>query len=105
MIFWHDEAGAPIEARSMLLNCRRSHQSLMGWYAAAPMISTATTRQTPMMAKPRRRSAPRCSARILSMIAWRSDFLGLATGFYLAGDGAGGPHREGPDGPSGAEST
>src|SRR5689334_2556048 len=94
-----------MEARSTFLNCRSSHQSLIGWYAAAPMMSTATATQTPTMAKPRRRSAPRCSARILSMIAWRSDFLGLATGFYLAGDLADGPHREAPGGRSGAEST
>ena len=38
------------------------------------MMTTATRTQTPTIAKPRRRSAPFCSLRILSMTAWRSDF-------------------------------
>ncbi len=41
------DAGAPISSRSIPLNLRRSHQSLIGWNAAAPTMSSATTTHTP----------------------------------------------------------
>src|SRR4051812_24857732 len=60
-----------MSARLTPLNCRSSHQSLIGRKAAAPTMSTATTAHTPTMAKPRRRSAPFCFLRMSSMTARR----------------------------------
>src|SRR5689334_23108211 len=52
-------------------------------------MTAAIRPQTPMMAKPRRRSAPFCFLRISSMTAWRSDladFLATACATSVLGD-------------------
>src|SRR4051812_21920234 len=77
-----------MSARLTPLNCRSSHQSLIGRNAAAPTMRTATTAHTPTIAKPRRRSAPFCFLRMSSMTArrlfWAAVFLATVSAFLGA---------------------
>ena len=84
-----------MEARSSPRNCRRSHQFLIGLYAAAPTISSATATQAPTIANDLRRSARDCLRRTSSATARREDlsFLSklVATNSGFRGGGQKGP--------------